>query len=226
MSLLDSGIYTVPEAARLLGLPNQRARGWIAGYPRTRGAPIIKNQIEKIDDQVAMSFVNLMEARFLEVFSSHGIHLNSLRLMAQEAKEILDDPHPFAKHLVFKTDGRKVFAEVAEKTDDKRLYDLKTKNWAYYDILVEGLIKGANYDPSGIAKYWKPRPSVAPNVIVHPKIAFGQPVLKDSHIPTIALFDAFNAEGETYESVARWYEIKENKVKEAVRFEVELSRAA
>jgi hypothetical protein len=51
-------------------------------------------------------------------------------------------------------------------------------------------------------------------------------VLERSGIPTRALYDAFRAEGETYESVGRWYAVEASAVREAVQFETELTKQA
>ncbi len=224
--LLGAGIYTVPDAARLLRVSHQKVRGWVAGYPRTKAPPIIRNEVGVLNNRLAMSFINLMEARFIAYFASFNVHVTAIRYMAEEAKSFLQHPHPFATNAIFTTDGRKIFAAAAEHTGDKWLYDLRAKNWALYEIVVQSLKKGVIFDPKGVAATWFPRDELAPNVILHPKIAFGQPVLKDNGVPTRALFDAFHAEGETYETVAHWYDVPPEQVEEAVRFELDLSRAA
>ena len=91
--LLGVGIYTIPEAARLLNVPYQKIRGWAVGYSQTKGEPIIRNQLGRFDDKDAISFTNLMEARFIHLFASYGVHLNSLRVIADEARKILKHDH-------------------------------------------------------------------------------------------------------------------------------------
>lgn len=224
MDYLESGIYTVPEAARLLEAPSQKIRGWVAGYKRTRSNPIIKTQIEKSGRTVAMSFLNLMEARFIKKFSDKGIHLISLRAMAEEAKDFLKSEHPFATNAIFRTDGKKIFAECVEKyqPNTRVLYDLKSRNWSSYEILGKGLIENVKYDPNGLAESWVPRPDISNRIVLHRKIAFGQPVLKGSWVPTRALYDALSGEGETEESIAKWYQVTKRDVQDAVRFETEI----
>lgn len=225
-NLLETGIYTVPEAARLLSIPQRKLRGWVSGYSPARLDPLIQNEIGKLDNALALSFVNLMEARLIHAFAQQGVSVKSIRCMAEEARRFLDHPHPFATDILFRTDGKKIFIVVAEKTGDKRLYDLKSKNWAFYDILSDQLKEGVVYDTNGNAEAWQPRKKIAPNVVIHPKIAFGQPILRESGVPTRALLDAFSAEGETYESVSAWYDVPVDQVKEAIRFEMELDMAA
>ncbi len=225
MDLLSTGIYTVSEAAKLLGVANARVNGWVFGYPKTKSDPIIKSDLEILDGEKAMTFVNLMEARFIAAFARHGVSVKAMRSMAKNAQEILDSPHPFATDAIFKTDGRKIVLMASKESGDKRMYDLQTKNWALYEILVDGLKNEVIYN-EGRARLWRPRKEIAPNVVLDPIKAFGQPVLEKSGVPTRTLFDAFNAEDETYESVASWYDVPVKEVKEAVKFEFDLAKVA
>lgn len=149
-----------------------------------------------IEHQIALSFINLIEVKFINAFSKYGVAVRSIRHMAEEAKRILNHRHPFATKMIFRTDGRKIFIETAEKTGDKKLYDLRGKNWGIYDVLMDALKKDVIYGPAGVATGWYPRKAFAPNVVLHPKVAFGQPVLEESGVPVEALYEAYRAEGE------------------------------
>lgn len=224
-ALYETGIYSVSDAAKLLSVPPQKVRGWVAGYSRTKGQPIIRNELERLGDKIAFSFTNLIEARFIKYFSDAGIHLNSLRVIAEEARDLLNSQHPFATKTIFKTDGKKVFAIAYDKTSDPKLYDLQRKNWALHEILKDAFIDGVSYDVEGQANTWTPRIHDAPNVELNPKVAFGQPTLKGLGVPTAALFDAFmSSDNETYESVGHWYDVPAALVEEAVRFEAKLAQ--
>jgi uncharacterized protein (DUF433 family) len=207
-----------------LRINQNKVRGWIAGYP-SRAEAILQNDIGWIGNTLAFSFANLMEIRFLQHFAALGVKVRSIRAMAAEARAMLEHPHPFATKTVFETDGKKIFAKVAEQTGDKKLYDLKAKNWTFLEVIEQSLNKEVHYDPAGDAAAWKPRPE-RPNVIIHPRWAFGQPVVTKQRIPTRALFEAFNVEGATIESVAAWYEVPKAKIEEAIGFEAELAMAA
>jgi uncharacterized protein (DUF433 family) len=223
--LIDRGLYTVADAARLLRVSPQRVRGWIAGYPKTKAEPILKNDVGWLDGSLAFSFANLMEIRFIEHFTALKVRTATIREMAREAERFLQHPHPFATKTMFQTDGKKIFAETAQATGDKKLYDLRAKNWAMLDVIQQSLHREVSYDPAGDAAIWLPRPEI-PSVVIHPKMAFGQPVLKDEGIPTRALYEAFQAEGDDADSVGKWFEITPARVREAVTFEINLAMAA
>lgn len=223
--LLTTGIYTVSEAAELLGVSARKIRGWIAGWPGTKAAPVLENDLGWVDGRLAFSFANLMELRFLAFFAGAGVDIRHIRAIMAEARAELQRPHPFATNVVFKTDGRKIVAEIARRNGVADLYDLQSRNFEMGVVVYDTLKDGVVYDPSGVAQTWFPRRSLAPNVIVHPKLAFGRPVLKDSGIPTEAVFDAVHAEGSA-EAAAELFEISVRRVNEAVSFEDNIRLAA
>ncbi len=217
--MLETGLYSVSEAARLLETSQQRVRGWIAGYPNTRGEPIIHNQVGVQGKRLVMGFLNLMEARFISYFARKGVSVNHIRAIVDEARDFAHHEHPFATNVMFKTDGKKIFGLVTNKVGDPKMYDFQKKNWAMYLVMAQSLQKGVEFNPSGEAAVWYPRRKLAPHVVVDPKKAFGQPVLRDSGVPTAAIYDSFKADGKDAETVAHWYDLPIPLVDEAVRFE-------
>jgi uncharacterized protein (DUF433 family) len=229
-SALGTGVFTVPEAARLLQVTDTRIRGWIEGYKSAHVGPLIEAQLEKHGRSAALTFTNLMEARFIDAFVQLGVHVRTIRAILDEARNFVRHPHPFATDTVFKTDGQKIFAEVETRTGDKHLYDLKKRNWAIREVLGP-LLKGeVIYNESGMAQTWRPRPKRAPNVIVDPRFAFGKPIVRGAVVPTATILDAFQAEGDipvdqAYANVASWYQVPIEVVREAVDFEFSLRPA-
>jgi hypothetical protein len=53
-----------------------------------------------------------MELRFIARFAKAGVR-HEIRTIMKDAKDILQHPHPFATQTVFKTDGRKIVAQLA-----------------------------------------------------------------------------------------------------------------
>lgn len=221
--LMNGGIYTVAEASKLLRVTPRRVRGWITGY---KAKPVLQNDIGWLDGSLAFSFANLMEMRFIEFFAKAGVRVSSIRAMAQEAKRILEHPHPFATRTMFRTDGSSILAEISKGIDDDpMLYDLKKKNWAMLPILEQAIITDTEYDPAGDAASWRPRVNTAPNVVIYPKHSFGQPILQKFGVPTRALHAAWNAEDDLG-TVAKWFDVPIGLVTEAVTFEHQLATGA
>jgi uncharacterized protein (DUF433 family) len=220
INLIEAGIYSVPDAAALIGATERRVRGWVAGYKKSEG-PLIDNELGWLDGRLAFSFTNLMEIRFIAFFVEAGVRLPHIRAIMNEAKEVTRNPHPFATNVVFKTDGRKILAQIAKRNGIADLYDLKSHNYEMEPVVFKSLKTGVEYDPSGEIRLWRPRPQTAPHVIVHPKFAFGQPVLRESRIPTGTLRDAVDAEGSAA-AVADQFDLPVKQVLEAVRFDRQL----
>ena len=216
--LLDVGIFSVSEAAALLQVKPQRVRGWAFGYANTKGEPILKNDFGPIDGRYAVSFANLIEMDVIRRFANVGVSVKSMRSMIFEARDLAGSDHPFATDLVLRTDGKKLFAELAQTTGDRGLYDLKDKNWAMYDIVFQSLKSDVVYE-NGVATHWFPRRAVTPNVVVHPHFAFGEPCLWGHFIPTSTIVEALAAENDNVETVQDWYDLEEAEILEAVHFE-------
>jgi uncharacterized protein (DUF433 family)/DNA-binding transcriptional MerR regulator len=222
--LLRTGIYTVADAAALIGVSAQKLRAWIAGWPRTVAAPILDNDLGWVDGRLAFSFANLMELRFISFFEGAGVKLREIRNIMDDVRKEIKRPHPFATNVVFKTDGKKIVAEIVHRNGIADLYDLRSKNFEMGIIVYTSLKDGVIYDPKGDAEAWIPRRKIAPNVIIHPRLAFGRPVLKDRGIPTEAIASTARAEG-SVEMAAALFEIPLRRAREAVSFEEHLRAA-
>ena len=222
--LLEAGIYTIPEVAELVQATQADVRVWVDGHTGKQD-PVIDNQLGKVNGKTAVSFANLLELRFIAKFSAAGVGLHEIRSIMREVSDVLQHPHPFATKIVFKTDGRKIVAEIARRKGLQLIYDLKSHNYEMPAVVMKSLKENVLFDPAGEAIAWHPRPAIAPNVIVHPKIAFGQPVLDRSHVPTATIANSVKVEGNA-RFVADIFEVPERHVRQAVNFEKDLRRAA
>ncbi|MES1940239.1 hypothetical protein T5B8_08348 [Salinisphaera sp. T5B8] len=221
INLASSGIYTIPQAALLLDVSAQRVRNWFQGYASGKSA-IIDNQIGRENSKNAISFVNLMEARFIDYFVERGVRPQSIRLMLDVAREFLKVDRPFAHEAMFRTDGKAIFIEATNQAGDPKLFNLAKNSWAMHPIIIDSLHEDVTFGSDGLAKCWLPRSDIAPNVVIDPIRSFGSPILKTNKVPTKTLFSATQVEGETFDSVAHWYEVSKAEVLEAVRFEMSL----
>ena len=224
LDLLGTGLYTIPETADLVHASQPNVRVWVEGRPGKQ-APLIDNDVGRLGDKIAISFTNLMELRFVALFSNAGVRLNEIRKIMQEARDLLEHPHPFATNIVFRTDGRRIIAQIGRKNGVDNLYDLSSRNYEMRLVVMASLKEDVVFDPKGVAVSWRPRPSIAPNVYMHPTISFGRPVLMPSRIPTEAIAKAVKAEGSAG-IVADLYEVPLAQVREAVSFDAALRQAA
>jgi hypothetical protein len=86
--LLQVGIYTIPDAAELVGAPQATVRVWVEGHTGKQ-APVIQNELGRVGGKTAVSFANLMELRFISRFAQAGVRLNEIRAIMSEAGSML-----------------------------------------------------------------------------------------------------------------------------------------
>lgn len=224
LDLLSSGIFTVPRAAELVQATSSMVRLWVNGRKNLQD-PVIENELGTIDGKVVVSFTNLMELRFIAKFHNAGVRLNEIRKIMNEARKLLNHPHPMATGLVFRTDGKKILAQIGSENGVAIIYDLRTKNLEMPTVVMPSLKDDVIFDKNDEIVAWFPRKEIAPNIIVNPRLSFGRPILKNSHIPAETLADAVKAEGNV-RVVAHLFEVPEKQVREAVRFCDDLRKAA
>ncbi|AXE65988.1 hypothetical protein BBF93_18400 [Hyphomonas sp. CACIAM 19H1] len=216
---LFAGFYSLPDAARLLGQQNtQKIRGWLSGW--NNGQPILLRDFE---DPQTVSFLDLIELRFVDFFRSQGVPLQTLRKAAERARKDWDTTHPFAlSDVKYMTDRRKVFAQAAEAQKDKVTWDMATGQTEMWAAIESVVAQGVVFDPrTALAKKWTPRAGFS-NVIVDPRIAFGKPIVESTMVPTKTLYRQWKAD-QSYESVAEWFKVDVAAVKSAVMFEIAMA---
>jgi uncharacterized protein (DUF433 family) len=230
---LARGFYTVRDAARLIEVGNaQRIRGWLGGYPRRRAGPLLIRDYAPVGKTQELSFLDLMEVRFVEHFRSIGVKPQTLRRCLETARAKFKEDKPLLKQgvLFIPTDDRRkvvveeVLKPVAEENSDKALWNLVDRNYEFNQFIERHLARGLTFDPkTELTATWAPRPKEFPDIIIDPAVAYGQPVIP-KQIPTATLFEAWEAENGDAATVADWFNIPTSQVQMAVGFEQLLKR--
>ena len=222
-SLVGVGLYSVPEASVLTGIPRQKIRRWMYGHETShhasgsrRQAPPLWSSIvtESVEDSI--SFQDLLEIRFVYAFRQHGVPLQAIRAAAENARDMFDQPYPFTCKR-FQTDGRSVFATVDDEGNEN-LVDLVKKQNVFNKVIKPSLYTGIEYDTDeNNALRWYP--SKSKKVVLDPQYSFGRPIATDTGIATETLYQSWLAEDNDFRIVACLYEIDPAAVKAAVAFE-------
>ena len=223
------GYYTVPEAARLLHIPALNVRRWLGGYTykhkgrTTTMAPLWTPQLPGDGDHIELGFRDLIELRFVAAFIAQGLSLQTIRACLDTARELVASDHPFSTRR-FKTDGRRIFLETldrAKNADKKALLDLEHRQYVLVGI-VERTFRDLDFEDDMIAQ-WRPF-SGKSSIVVDPTRAFGQPIVAEGSVPTVAIAGAVVAEG-SEKRVAFLYDLSLASVRDAVTFERGLGTA-
>jgi uncharacterized protein (DUF433 family) len=229
-----TGMYTLGEAARLIGVSSPQLSRWLFGYHYTKShestrdriwsAPLWDTELSAEDfDEKVIGFHDLLEVRFVNAFVAHGIPLIVVRRCLESAQQIYGVKYPFTT-LRFKTDGRTIFGEAVRQAEkDGTLVDLRSRQNVFKEIISPSLYAGIEYHQNQAAK-WYPI-SKRDRVVLDPTRQFGSPILEDSGTPTDVIYASYLAEGGNESAVrhtAAIYAIEARYVKSAIRFEEHL----
>ena len=221
---LGRGLYSIPEATRLTGADYSTMRRWLTGYSYKRKGkvidrpPIFEPEFGEVDGQLIISFQDLIELLFVTRFRARGVKWSIIHEAFELAKERFESSHPFSA-INFKTDGKRIFEETV-KDGKAQLSDLHLNQIVIADFIAPTLTKAIEFDTNRAA-LWYPRfPSKT--ILLDPHRSFGRPILRESGVPTEAIFAAYEAEEEVG-LVARQFDISSVQVKAAISFQQRLA---
>lgn len=173
-----------------------------------------------VEGQIAVGFRDLMEIRFVDAFIAAGVSWKTMRRAHHAAKVKLGNDHPFCTHK-FTTDGREILLEQAQASGDKHFIDI-TNDQREFERIVTPFLRELDFD-HGVTRWWplgKER-----EVVVDPERNLGQPTVTRSGVPTRVIANSVKANAGSIESVARWFEVAPEEVRDAVEFEAGLLAA-
>src|SRR5882724_271553 len=226
LSLLGLGLYSIPEASRISHVSPESIRRWLWGYRYAakgklrRAEPLWKPRLPKIDDARALTFRDLIEIQFVHRFRQEGLSLQSIRRAIGLATKLLEESHPLSS-IKFKTDGRSILAQVVEPEEQACVFDVTTGQYLF-DFVLEYLYDALEYSALDELVRWWPLGKER-RVLVDPKRSFGRPIVKEG-VPTAILAGSHKAEG-SVSAVARWFEVAEESVEDALEYERSLRAA-
>lgn len=218
---LLSGFFSISDASDLLGRSQQSVRGWLNGYPNSVRGPVIERDFA---GSRTVSFLDLMELRFIAFFRSQGVSMPTLRKAAERARIDWDVQHPLAlASSKYVTDRKKVIAWSAEETGDDRAWDMATGQHEMWVTIEQTIERGVTFDPKTyLARIWAPKPGEFPNVLIDPRVAFGRPFVEGTSVPTRTLFRQWQADGHKAK-VAAWFDVPEDAVETAISYELRVA---
>lgn len=221
------GAYTISEAARLLRMTPTRLRRWLYGYDYDSGEgsqPALWHpQYDAENDGQLIGFRDLIEARIVEALRRAGFGLPTIRSCITSAREILGDDRPFST-TAFKTDGRKLFLDIAGTVEDAIMYDLKSRQRVFREFVLPSL-SGLDFGPDFAERWWLV--AGRRTIVADPERSFGQPIVAASGLLTSRVVQEVKAEG-TPERVAKLYQLPVRSIRDALHFEhnLQLRKAA
>jgi uncharacterized protein (DUF433 family) len=225
MTCFGKGIYTLATAAKILRMNPQKMRRWIKGYTYQKNMerrsydPLFKTEYEYDPNDVVISFLDLTELLFINNFVQYGISIQKIRKAAIIASDLLETSHPFAIRKMF-TDGKTIFAEIAQKENDPSLLDLINRQFQLGKIIEPLLYKCIDFNNGDHAQRWWPLGKKG-SIVLDPARNMGQPILNKYNVRTELIYELYKT-NHSINEISDWYELDENAIQAAISFEKEL----
>ena len=216
------GVYTVPEASRISHVSAGRIRRWLRGYTFRavyKSPPVFTSALPPLDGELALNFLDLQEIRFVEAFLRTGVQWKTLRMAHEKAEQGLGS-YPFSRGN-FVTDGSRIFHDLAPKIKSDGAFVDLVSDQSSFKRIVSPYIVGLEFADGQAIEWWPLGKSRM--IVLDPKRSFGQPIVREG-VPTNILARAYRAE-RSFTKIARWYEVSERAVRDAVEYETTLKAA-
>jgi uncharacterized protein (DUF433 family) len=226
-------LYGFADTARYLKLHINTLRFWVRGNEQRKSLPIIQLPDK---NKPLLSFMNLVEIHVLSAITRvHKVHLKKVRTALEYLEDKFPTPHQLAaqefwtdkfelyiehhKDLICASkDGQIVMREVINQSLQRIDRDVDLTAFRIYPFSKKLLFSSLKDNPKTVLE------NSPKNISIDPLIAFGRPTISGTGIATNVIAGRFGA-GEKIESLAKDYEIDEDKIQEAIDYE-EISRKA
>lgn len=224
----DLPIYTLDEAAFILGLSRSTLKAWTFGsqwQEATTGrartyVPLILPP--KRADRLMLSFTNLIEAHVLYAIRRvHRIKMKLLRDTLAKLRRDFKSDHPLAEVDLY-TEGKNILVKY------ETYVNMSAGKQTEMAQVIDVYVKRVERDESKIARFYPftGEPIVAgpaaieqPRIVsVDPFVSFGRPVVAGTNIRTEILSERWIG-GDSIDSLAADYQLERNIVEAALRYE-------
>jgi uncharacterized protein (DUF433 family) len=214
---LGRGLYTLPQAARLLGA-NVNSLKWWTG-DREGSEPVVAREFA---DEGIVTFAELMELHFVKLFRGEGLSLQTIRKCAARAATRFQTRHPFSVKR-FDTDGRDVFATLIDEETDREIVQELVHGQLVFPQIIRPFFRKLDYRREReVERFW-PLDKKG-RIVLDPLRRFGAPIDCETGMPVETIVEALNAgDGQDARAVARWFDIPLEAVEAARQFESSLA---
>lgn len=215
-------LYTVPQAARLVGMSSSTLLTWAHGYERTpagrravRQGPVI-TCLPSRDDRRVIPFIGLVEATVVQAFRRTGLPMQRIRRALELLTEQGELEHALASRKLY-TDGAAVLYDYARSHpgDPIQLLTVVTSGQRVFHEVVQEYLQRISFGDQWATELVVPV-TKRPLLRVRPGVAFGEPLFIHGGAPLNAVRSRLLA-GESIEALADDYDIPADEIGEALQ---------
>ena len=207
---LGNGIYSVPDLAFILRLPQARVRRWMNDFWDVRLGEKYNGKYSWGDGRdKATNFYTLIEFYVFYQLRENKVGTKAIFTAHEQMAQQLQTAYPFASAPVL-TDGKSILYALEDGTT---INADRTRQIAFRQI-IESFCKKVEFSATRLAERYWPL-GKEHRIVVDPHHQFGQPVIEKTNLLAETIFDLHQA-GETPAFLSRLYNISVNEVNDAV----------
>jgi len=220
-SLINVGIYTIPEAANLTGLSESRIRRWLTGYTfktsgsRKKSPPVWSGQLSPIKGRRVVSFRDLIEMKFVDAFLRAGVSWVAIRKVQELARKQFKYDHPFSTNR-FRSDGSHIVMTALNEENQESLFDVSTRQQIFLEAAAPFREELEMDDDDTVIRWWPLGQDLS--IVLDPTRGWGRPIIARNGLPSSVVWYASQSRLKTSDS-AVWFEISSDELDDALAFE-------
>ena len=214
-SRLGVGLYSVDEAARIIGTTPGTIGRWIR-------SKFFKPRF--CSQEQTLTFAELMELNFIKMFRNEGVSLRVIQAASREMAARFGAEYPLT-FKQFDTDGRSIFLTLKNTSGDLVMEEVH-HGQLVFDTIVKPFFRKLEYDNNDkLLRFWPlASKSSKGRVVLDPCRKFGKPIDAESGVRISTIMDALTAgKGQKPKVVADWLGVPLSAVKAAESFSKSLS---
>ncbi|MEE9414875.1 MAG: hypothetical protein V3V01_06300 [Acidimicrobiales bacterium] len=215
-------LYSVAEAARLVGMHPSTLDTWAHGYERrpkgrpavTQG-PVVTSLERAPGDSLSIPFVGLVEATVVQAFRQTGLPMQRIRGALDVLNKQGELGHALASQQLY-SDGAEVLYDYAKSSHDKQLglLTIVSSGQRVFHDVISHYLRRISFEHTWASELILP---VTEREILRvvPEIEGGDPLFMNGGAPLSAVRTRYVA-GEPITSIARDYQVPADEIKEAL----------
>ena len=207
-------LFTIDEGARRLGIAASTLRDWTR---RTAGpAPLVHRVAPSSPRAASLPFIGVVEAHMLRGFKDLGLTPGELRTAVARLRRDTGDEYALATKDVA-TDGVSLLVNMAVNQEEPPQWVRARDGQQAITEVIKQYLKYVTWRaPDRYPQRLTLKAYQGADVIIDPRFAFGQPVLKREKIRVEDILDAFWA-GESYTTIAGEFGVNPDAVEAVIR---------
>ena len=221
VTTLERAVYGVSQASSLLGLRQDKVRGWLDGYERggVRYSPVIREASTGSD---LVTWGEFVELGYLREYRRARVSLQHIRPVIERLRQEFDVRYPLAHSRPWVYD-RQLVLQIQEEArlDPSLAIVIRSGQELILAREVEAYLQKVEFADNDVARI-RPAGKTSP-VVIDPEFSFGRPSIRG--VATERIAELYRS-GDSTEFLAETYELPVGDINAAIAYETQLAATA